>query len=268
MSGATMKSVAAMSAMVALVLVTVVDAQCRRDIECKGDRICVNGECVDPQPDTTAGAGQEQLAPMAAVPQSEPEEAAKVQPYDPKRWTLWINPLGFLQFGPTIGTELRVGSNVMVGTHFRYAAMGLMYNAIEGGYNNEVLQSSGAAGLSLKYHVPLGSKPHSFYYGMFGEYAWGGHDHYEVTGYDNSTSEETLSKVSEARSQSGVLGGTLGMRWWVGSERKVLLNLGVLAGVAREIRDSETIVATNQTREYIHDNVFFGMLELGIGIGK
>ncbi len=246
---------------------TAASAQCNMDVECKGDRICVDGACVDP-----------------AEPPLDATESAPTAEEDPEweplgNWTFWVNPLGFVQFGPTLGVERRTVGNLYAGMHFRYAAMGAIYTAMEThGVDDEVWMGSAAVGVEAKYYAELSRSPHLFYYGLFGEYAWGGRNSKWVDQvYDPSTMSYTdETRGYEDRSTSLVLGGTLGWRWRFGADRKVLLSLGILCGVARELTEGRSYLSTTDNSwhdQYDDGDVgrlssrFFGTLELGLGYG-
>jgi hypothetical protein len=87
---------------------------CSSDVDCKGDRVCKNGQCVDPSP-------SQRPAPRApqGEPQRVPAEAAAAPSSGPaadKTTSVYVNSLGLLQFGlaPTIefGSKLAVNARV------------------------------------------------------------------------------------------------------------------------------------------------------------
>ena len=245
--------------------------QCGNDNDCKGNRICENGQCVDPtpasglaapidtvrletpQPEASPAAetvGEMETASHEAVEMTDDDDdydESEVIP-EPGFWDIWFNPIGFVQFGPTAGVEFRTVPNLYVGVHGRYAAMGMLYNLLlesraneETGYDHEissieVYPKSSAVGLEFKYYLTFPSRPHMLYFGMFAEYMWGGYTAFEDTSssyYDYSYSQYDEVKMYEAVHHSIGMGATVGHRWRFGPTKKVLLTVGLLTGVAR-----------------------------------
>ncbi|MBN1306844.1 MAG: hypothetical protein JXA18_02935 [Chitinispirillaceae bacterium] len=282
--------------------------ECSNDNDCKGDRICVNSRCVDPapQPDVNDTPAVETLPIDTLKPQttdSRPEtigattEAPEVEKIEddeddearetfpePGLWDIWFNPVGFIQFGPTAGVEFRTAPNLYIGLHSRYAAMGMLYNLLlesraesETNWNVstiEVYPQSAAAGLELKYYITFPSRPHMLYFGMFGEYMWGGYTAFEDAYYSGSSyNEYEDEKLYEAWHQSVGMGATIGHRWRFGESRKVLFTVGLITGVARPFASTKEYYSQidrsriDRKVDLPKRNEFIFMAEVGIGYG-
>jgi len=98
----------------------------------------------------------------------ESQESSTSKPtYDSDKTTLGklsvgFQPAGFLQYGPVIDLGFRVGKKSVIGPHFRYASLGLAYNAINE-FGNTFLCFGG--GVSFK-HFPAEHQKNKFYYGI------------------------------------------------------------------------------------------------------
>ncbi|MBN1575934.1 MAG: hypothetical protein JW913_05240 [Chitinispirillaceae bacterium] len=269
--------------------------QCGNDNDCKGDRICVNNQCVDPAP-TPANVPAPQVEPLKldtvkpdrsetvgatetpVIEEIDDDDEVRETFAEPGFWDFWFNPIGFIQFGPTAGVEFRTAPNLYIGLHGRYAAMGMLYNLLLEGRaaeetdwttSIEVDPTSAGVGLELKYYITFPSRPHMLYFGMFGEYMWGGYTAFEDDNYYyNSSSIDTYQDtIYVASHQSIGMGATLGHRWRFGESRKVLLTVGLITGVARPFKNIKEYPRPTGKVNVPKKNEFIFMAEVGIGYG-
>lgn len=241
--------------------ITPSESGCSIDIECKFDRVCENGKCVPYTPTEVVA----EKVKEDRVRNEEVESDVDYSNAEIGDQVIWVNPLGFLQFGPTIGYEHRLGDAFYLGPHFRYAALGLIYNEIvEENDDPEIGMGSAAIGLSGKYYMRFKNHPHSLYYGLFTEFAWGNRKEFESSwdGNDDSSDREFLY---EAIHRTLVLGGTLGWRWRIGEDKKTLLSLGVLCGTSRDLKSERTYEEPDSTAQMPLDFQFFGNIEFSMG---
>ncbi len=130
-----------------LFLAIISSAQCTKDIECKGDRICVDGHCIDENSSV------------------ESDQSPSLTSNQMGGFSIYTQPLGFLQMGPVVGTEIRLIKNLLFDFHFRYSAMGLAYVAIATeGFEEDLKMSSMGFGTGLRYFFHT-SGPHNPYIG-------------------------------------------------------------------------------------------------------
>jgi len=80
-----------------------------------------------------------------------------------------FQPLGFLQFGPVVNAEVRLGKNFVIGPQFRYTPLGLLFNVVNDFDNT--MQCYGIGGTVR--HFPAAGKKNKFYYGVGAEYEYG-----------------------------------------------------------------------------------------------
>ncbi len=168
-----------------------------------------------------------------------------------------FQPLGFLQFGPIVEAEIKLGTDLYLTPHFRYSALGLAYVAIaSGGFQDEVWMNSMALGVGARRFMENPNSSNRFYYGGFVEYGWGG------TSGDIGTSYEWDSTNSQL-----ILLSSWGYRWRYPSG--IFMNAGIMAGVAKGI-DSGWWYIDNPDQVF-HEALptyFLGGLEFSIGIEK
>lgn len=69
------RAVAPLLALIALLFSSVAGAQCTKDIECKGDRVCTDGVCAPPGAAAPSG-----VSPTASVPVAAPAKALPAAP--------------------------------------------------------------------------------------------------------------------------------------------------------------------------------------------
>lgn len=103
---------------------------------------------------------------------NENNTAKKFIDLKPNRVGFYINPLGFIQFGPMIGTEITSNSRLIIDGHLRFSSLGaLMYvvNADNSDGNPYKISGLGVGG-GLKYFMP--SRIGGFYFGGIFEYGW------------------------------------------------------------------------------------------------
>lgn len=158
--------------------------------------------------------------------------------------TIYLNPLGFLQFGPTLGVEIPAGSDGYLDLHVRMQGLGALMHAIwddtkarQLGFGGGYRAFLGAPGSRNRYHV-----------GGLGEFVW--------SPYGKGD--------REGRALGVVLAGQFGHRWR--RESGIFFNLGVLAGSYTELSDKSWNVNTpDQKTTEPNESGGFGMLEFSIG---
>jgi hypothetical protein len=122
--------------------------QCTRDDECKGDRICVDGVCVNPEKGVDLG---------------QTSVAARGGSGSMGKGYVNIHPLGLLQFGPLVQLGINTRNDFFITAHYRYHALGLVSQAISWAYDADYAKwSSMAAGVGMTKYMSS-QKPGRFY---------------------------------------------------------------------------------------------------------
>ena len=155
--------------------------------------------------------------------------------YELARFGFSIQPLGMLQFGPIIGADIRLGANVLLGAHLRYAALGLWHGLTQRpkeGADYELHANSMAVGVGGRYLLPLGYSRHRPYAGGIVEVAWSG-----MSGDPNAYWEWVKRTVTVVTAASG------GYRLRFGSG--FFLELGGITGLELKVYEKQQY--TNQT---------------------
>jgi opacity protein-like surface antigen len=231
-------------ASIVFVFASVAFSQCTKDMECKGNRVCVNGECVESAPGTsTAAAGTS--VPLGAA-------------------TLYVHPLGFVQFGPLIGLEFRANDGLTIDVHWRYAKLGFTYAALVQALNPDETKdiSFGAMGFGsqVRYYFPLSRRAGRPYFGGMFEYS-----------IDKGTTEKGEDWESTYDSRQMVFCATGGYRYRIGTGFNMTLGLmaGCAFGISNEWSYTDQVTPYNPSKAGIQENdpvtIPFAMLELGIG---
>jgi hypothetical protein len=90
----------------------------------------------------------------------------------PNRVGLYLNPLGFVQFGPIIGTEITRNSNLIIDGHIRFSSLGLLTYVVSANADDgDPYKISGLAiGGGVKTFMP--SSIGGLYIGGLVEYGW------------------------------------------------------------------------------------------------
>ncbi|MBN1597444.1 MAG: hypothetical protein JW894_04075 [Bacteroidales bacterium] len=153
-----------------------------------------------------------------------------------------FQPAGFLQFGPIVEFEFRVGESFMLGTHFRYSSLGLAYVLIND-FDNTL--NCFGIGFSFK-HFPAVTQKNKFYYGIHTELDFG--DYVGDDWYGTSRAVIPMTNV--------------GYRFRFGSG--FFINLGLFTGVYINTYD----VWYEDGYEYDDSGwaTFFGLAEFGLGV--
>jgi hypothetical protein len=129
-------------------------SQCLKDVDCKGDRICNNGECVEPQ---ASGKASPAASPAVSDDQKASSSANSIRPLS--LVNIFVHPLGFVQFGPIVGVEVSPVDKLVIDAHVRYSALGIVYNAIatasDDGDKKELKLSTMGIGTQVKYLIPF-----------------------------------------------------------------------------------------------------------------
>lgn len=124
-------------------------AQCTKDTDCKGERICVNGECVEPR-------AEEAPATEPDVKEAPKVETKQVPKSSMGAFMFYLDPVGALFFGPHVGFEIGVGPNSFIDIHYRHSAFGLIYDVVATeGFDWWMKMGSGAAGGGYKHYIPF-----------------------------------------------------------------------------------------------------------------
>ena len=223
--------------------------QCSKDTECKGNRVCVNGQCVEPEANASLPSGGSAAAavsvPLGGV-------------------TLYTHPLGFLQFGPIVGLEFGANDGLTIDAHWRYSKLGFAYNAVIQAFNPDddmdVGFGSMGFGSQVRYYFPMARTAGRPYVGGMFEY-----------NIDKSTKEKGERWETTHDNRQIAFCATGGYRFRIGQGFN--LTLGIIGGCAFSTISEWSYVnqsyaiAENEpgTREGDPVTVPFGMLELGMG---
>ncbi len=177
--------------------------------------------------------------------------SVKSTPYEIGKGSINVNPLGFLQFGPIIQYEARVGPRMAVVPYFRYAYAGLATHAAWDTYEEDNEMSPGSAGIGLGVKG-FTSTTSAFYYGSFLDYSWTT-ARYNVGDFD----------ASEQIGNHLTLLSNFGYRWKSGSGGYI--NLGAFAGAAFTLKNEERYIDSGELIEKKDEVIIFAMLELSFG---
>lgn len=226
---------------------TLVPAQCTKDVDCKGDRICVNGECVERT--ITQNSSTSSEAEPAPI-QSSTKKRKSFGPFN-----LYLNPLGFVEFGPIVGGQVIIAPRTYLDFHWRYSKLGLLYNVITNGFVDEVGVGSMAYGGGITHFIPIGNTPNCMYVGLLYEYGFG------------TTHGGSKSDTWDAKNAQSIIACNPGFRFRIGST--AFLNLGLQAGVSIPMVDQWWYVDEPSHIKYNDDKMgplFFGGLEFSLGL--
>ena len=178
------------------------------------------------------------FSPELLTAQSESPQAG------PLEKGIYVNPLGFVQFGPTIGMEFPAAENGLLDFHVRLQGLGALAYALND--DTELWQT----GIGMGYRSFLGD-PQSlkrFYVGGIAEFVW--------SPYADDVLEGTALGFAGA--------GQFGHRWRRPSG--VFINLGAFLGVYYEFSDEWNFLDSPNIKSQSSSEAFgFYMLELSFG---
>ncbi len=218
-------------------------AQCTKDIECKGNRICVEGVCVEPK---------EESGPSESLP-TPTNETTPPDGTPMGSGAFYMNLSGLFQFGPIFGFGIRVAPNLIIDAHWRYSSLGLLYVVLAtDGFEDEMSMGCMAAGSGIRYFFPNEKKPHRLYVGGLFEYGWG---------KTQNLAEENWEWKSEDAQIIIAPNGGFRFRF----DSNFFLNLGVLAGVAIDVKNEWWYLNNPSVTYDQRGATFFGMLEFTLG---
>ncbi len=219
--------------------------QCSRDSECKGDSICVDGVCANPEKSVDSRR-------TSIVPQDKSGSMGKGY--------VNIHPLGLLQFGPLIQLGINTRSDFFITAHYRYHALGLVSQAISWAYDADYAKwSSMAAGVGMTKYMSS-EKPGRFYVGGIVDFGWGGSVADEADYEEDKWESDVLSLA---------FAGNAGYRFRFPSG--FILGLGGFAGLGFELKDEVTITGSPlpayvEKHQSAERNLWpFIMLEVSLG---
>lgn len=166
------------------------EAQCSRDIECKGDRICVNGNCVDPT--TSAGPASAATSQSTAKQSPEYQQPADYPPVPPPSG-YWPVPATYQSAGPVY--DAPIASRVpdypfrWYDTVYGHIALTMGFHGRGGGDIGDI-SGKFKTGLLLAGYIPVSPYLHAGgyfaysnsdlegqYYDSFGQYYGSFYDH-------------------------------------------------------------------------------------------
>jgi hypothetical protein len=170
--------------------------------------------------------------------------------------SLYMMPLGFLEFGPVLGAEYAATPNVSVGAHVRIASLGLLTYAITVNDNGDDADNVSGLGIGadVKYY-PLSVRS-GFYCGGLLEFLWG-----TATYYQGSSGEYMNTTSFMAIACDGGYKFDLSQSFY--------LNVGATLGAALPL-DAEPTVHPNDPDNTDNWNqgktTIFGMLDVTVGV--
>lgn len=189
----------------------------------------------EPLPESQTGKQTNKTSKTKAVPQ------------ELKRFSVLVNPLGFLQFGPYIQGEIRFLPNTVFSPHIRFAGMGVLTHAVSD--YEDLWVSSMAIGFGIKHFFELQNSSNRVYLGAYFEEGW---TQGEASTYDSW-------ELIPHHCQYNTFTMNLGYRW---RYSKFYLNIGGLGGLAVETWDGNE----DDGAIYPNDAYLIGMLEVSIGM--
>ncbi len=166
-----------------------------------------------------------------------------------------LNPLGFLQFGPTVEGQFEISPNIYLTAHLRYSALGLIYQALESdGFEDDVSFGSAALGAGFIKFFDKYNSPNLWYVGGFAEYGWGA----------TNNSSDAGEHQWEGEDSQFILAGNVGHRWRYPSN--FFLNIGAQLGGVVSLKSEwwylDTPSVINEGDDF---GAIFFMLELSLG---
>ncbi|MEN8194201.1 MAG: hypothetical protein ABFS12_15360 [Bacteroidota bacterium] len=175
--------------------------------------------------------------------------------------SLFIKPLGFVLFGPSIAAEFKVAPSSSIGASIRLTGLGNLSQEISDYSSFD--EGSMAIGFTTKYLFPRYDSRHGFFVGSLIEYGWGsGTDTYSYDYYDYDMGRMwTSTTVYEYEHSYLSLISNFGFRWVFSS---FLMEIGLNFGAAYEIEDIQT---SPESIEYENDIYLIYALDIAIGLG-
>ncbi len=170
--------------------------------------------------------------------------------------SLFVMPLGFLEFGPVVGAEFSAAPNVSVGVHVRIESLGLLSYVITengDGYEPNTINGMGI-GADVNFYPQTVRK--GFYCGGLLEYLWGTATYYQ-------------GDIDEYRNTTSFLAAAFDGGYKFSLSRSFYLRTGGTLGAAFPLDEQPTVHpnAPSNTSNYNQSNVMvFGMIDLAIGI--
>jgi hypothetical protein len=138
--------------------------------------------------------------------------------------TILFNPLGFLQFGPTLEADIMLAERVSIVPHMRFSGLGVSMHAVSG--FDQLSVGSMALGVGIRGFLGKFQRPGKTYIGVMFEFGWGKGKDYPDTYQERRYEFATFSIIPHAgyrwRFSSGFnigLGGSLAIAYTFKDER-------------------------------------------------
>lgn len=169
---------------------------------------------------------------------------------------IYADPLGLIEFGPMIGTDIIIHSHLILNAHVRFSSLGaLMYLETKDDNDGTPYKLDGVGiGGGIKYMIP--SRIGGFYMGAFFEYG---------SGKQYYAKDEDWNWESE--SKYFVAAPDLGYKFLF--KNGLFINTGLTFGAAFVYQDQWHHLENYNDDSSWHDNGSsihpFGMIDLGIG---
>lgn len=238
------------------ILITDSFSQCISNDDCGESGLCINGQCAEKQVSSN-------------IDKKKPKNNNELGVFD-----IWVNPMGFIMFGPTIGLELRIAPATYLMGSYRAAGIDILYNSIKMAANEEdVLPSSTGLGLGVKHFFKVGRSGHLLYIGGGTEFLIQ-KSKIERSGsiedmWGNSYYDRAVYKYTKGIS---ILTHD-GFRFRLGENKKLLLSIGLSFGMFIETSyerrwvDDNTLNANENASWYDREILPVGAFEISIGVG-
>jgi len=172
-------------------------------------------------------------------------------------YTLQVNALGFLQFGPFVKAEIKLAPSVYLTPHIRFHAFGIASQAVSLGDADTIAidPTSLGIGIGIMRFFPTSGTANGVYSGIIGEYGWITAIKDEGENWEWRT--ETLGMVIMTN---------VGYRW---RTNHITYSLGLLLGGYFGLSEkwwylNESYDSTEK-RDGIATTTAYGMLEASIG---
>lgn len=161
------------------------------------------------------------------------------------RTSVQVNPIGFLQFGPSIQIDTRIKGNTFIGTGIRFSKSGYAYRYLsKTKFACRIPPSEIAASLSITKFFDRAASPNKFYFSLIGEYSQG-----------KSAGPDRLSLSWQGEnSEISMLAG-VGHRWRFNSG--FFMNIGLAAGVSKGMSDNWWYTSAPDNRLKRSNKIYF-----------